>query len=738
MFSVKNEVLFGWLSQVNSTQNKENCLVEMIKNKNCNLTEASLSKIRRKLSKVFLPRVKDGMKHCNYRKLQFEKMHEKFLQNDFTVDLNIDEIGEECNKNVVKKVIRQRTKSLSYADSCKRAQQKRVKTVSESYAYEELVKAAALQKKKQNIDEVPNGHRKTREIIQARDVDLAAYMNGNFSKRSWTSTRRYNKVITRSYQWPSYKRIRALKETCYPPRNSIKVTSSGASVNVQALFDHTAERIFSVIDDRKKKSLKGKYLTLNFKAGMDGSSNQREYQQIFNENDQENDQENNLTGAFDEIDNDVSYMDVDENSSDSDESADELENDECFSDDSDNSLSDIDGNLECDNNNIEDVLIANRQARMINFSSIFIVSCVPLRLFLSEKLSFWSNPDSSSIRFCRPIMFEFMKENLENMTKTFRFYSDSFDNLTPKKIPVGDGFVTIKYTVDFTMIDGKTCNALSGQKASSNCNICNASPTEMNHLENIEKKRQEDKFKTEFYKFGMSTLHCKMRFMEALLNIAYHLPFQRNRCTKAYSEEKKNRKTEIQQKLKDSIGILVDVVKQGFGTTNSGNTARRFFDPKNRCKVASILNIDIDLITRLSIILEVISSDKKIKIDLFKEYCEKTAKLWVQLYPWKYMTPTVHKVLIHGPDIVRELGSNIGRFSEEAQEANNKIFRETRANKSRGISAIACNTDVILYLLVSSDVVISTERRKLCSTDRKKSHHTKEALKMLHKVSLLK
>lgn len=254
MYSIKNEILFDWLSELDSTTDKENGLVKIIKNNNRKLTEANLVKIRQKLSRVFLPHVKNEMKRCNYRKLQFRKIHKNFLKNDFTVDFDIVDVGEKCSKNVSKSFVRQKTKSLSYLESSERGKQRRVKTISECYDLEELEKAV---KKLKNVrtksigEELSN--KKTKEIIVAKDVDLAAYMNGGFTKRIWTSTRRYNKAIGGSYLWPSYKRIRALKETCYPHKNFIKVTSFGASVDVQALFDHTAERIVSLIDEKKKK-----------------------------------------------------------------------------------------------------------------------------------------------------------------------------------------------------------------------------------------------------------------------------------------------------------------------------------------------------------------------------------------------------------------------------------------------------------------------------------------------------
>lgn len=288
----------------------------------------------------------------------------------------------------------------------------------------------------------------------------------------------HNKAIYGSYVWPSHNKIRILNETCYPLKDSIKVTSSGASVDVQELFDHTSERIFTSIDDNKKKSLKGKYLTLRCKAGMDGSSNQRQFQQIANNKNKSNSiQEKSPMRVFHEPNADDNHMYVDECLSESDEDDVESEDD----------LSDVENEGRIENNCRANEYSANNQKNVIDFSSVLMVSCVPLHLFLSETANLWKNPDPSSIRFCRPLMFEFMKENLENIKKTFDFYSESFSNLGSKKIPVVDGFVTIKYAVDFTMIDGKTCNAISGQKAS--CNICNATPTEMNDLDKIDKKK---------------------------------------------------------------------------------------------------------------------------------------------------------------------------------------------------------------------------------------------------------
>lgn len=94
---------------------------------------------------------------------------------------------------------------------------------------------------------------------------------------------------------------------------------------------------------------------------------------------------------------------------------------------------------------------------------------------------------------------------------------------------------------------------------------------------------------------------------------------------------------------------IFHLYSQGFGTTNDGNTARRFFlDYKTSSRITGI---DENLIFRFSIILQAISSGKQINIEKFRNYCKETAEIYVQLYSWYHMPVSVHKLLMHGADI---------------------------------------------------------------------------------------
>ena len=78
------------------------------------------------------------------------------------------------------------------------------------------------------------------------------------------------------------------------------------------------------------------------------------------------------------------------------------------------------------------------------------------------------------------------------------------------------------------------------------------------------------------------------------------------------------------------MGLRVDTVKQGMGSTNHGNTARRFF--ANPELTSGITGIDQTLSERMSVILDVINCDQPIDIDKFGAYHAETARLNVQLY----------------------------------------------------------------------------------------------------------
>ena len=53
------------------------------------------------------------------------------------------------------------------------------------------------------------------------------------------------------------------------------------------------------------------------------------------------------------------------------------------------------------------------------------------------------------------------------------------------------------------------------------------------------------------------------------------------------------------------------------------------------------------------------------------------------MYPWYPMTLTLHKILIHGCEVIELSTLPLDMFSEEAQETTNKVFKIFRENFTR-------------------------------------------------------
>lgn len=351
-------------------------------------------------------------------------------------------------------------------------------------------------------------------------------------------------------------------------------------------------------------------------------------------------------------------------------------------------------------------------------SSIFMTSLVPLKL-IAEDDTVWLNPKPCSSFYCRPVKFSFVKENKDVVIGE----KTRMDNEIQALIPTIYQSNTVDHQLMMTMIDGKICTYISDAKSTAACFLCLAKPTEMNNLNIVMAKTVAN------YELGLSPLHARINVMECLLHIAYRLDFKKwSARQENHKEMLQSRKKLIQDRFKDDLNLLIDIVKQGSGTTNDGNTARRFFEFPE--KTAAITGLDEDLIRRFAVILQAITSGEIIDVPKFKEYTKITAEKYVELYDWYYMSSTVHKLLIHGGDIIAENAIvPIGSLSEEASEARNKDFRRFREHHSRKKSRQASNEDILNMLLLSSDPLITSIRPKL--DDRKKHAYFSETLLLL-------
>ncbi|KAK5640044.1 hypothetical protein RI129_010855 [Pyrocoelia pectoralis] len=198
------------------------------------------------------------------------------------------------------------------------------------------------------------------------------------------------------------------------------------------------------------------------------------------------------------------------------------------------------------------------------------------------------------------------------------------------------------------------------------------------------------------YSFGLSTLHAYIRFFECLLHISYRLEIKHWQIRGEQNKAKMAlKKQEVIDQFRRKMGLLVDMPKQGFGNTNDGNTARRFFE--NTALSSEITGIDERLIKRFSNILCALFCGYALNEEGFDSYAMETASLYVQLYGWYFMPTSVHKILVHGASVMRSLLLPIE-------------VRWYREHSTMKMSRKCTNTDLIHILLISSDPLISSIR----------------------------
>ncbi|XP_036148284.1 uncharacterized protein LOC118647442 [Monomorium pharaonis] len=359
--------------------------------------------------------------------------------------------------------------------------------------------------------------------------------------------------------------------------------------------------------------------------------------------------------------------------------------------------------------------------------NLFATWLVPLQLrytFPNGNMAIlWSNP--RSVRYSRPLRFQFLKETATVIRTEEEYVTSQITKLLPLKLEQPFE-IMVNFKMVLTMADGKVWNALK-DTSSMMCYICKATSKNLKQLDLSNRCIDESALS-----FGISPLHCLIRYFECLIHIAYRIPLKKWRITGIDKIEFEKQKKCIQDQLRQRLGLIVDMPKQGSGNTNDGNSARRFFE--NPVVSSQITGVDKDLVVRFSTLLKAISSGFEIDSIKFGKYCKETADLYRKVYNWYPMPPTVHKLLDHGEMIVSSAILPIGQLSEEAQEARNKDCRYFREHHTRKRSRVATNEDLFKRLLASSDPYITSLRRML---PKKSSTISADVLNLLKQPDII-
>ena len=143
-----------------------------------------------------------------------------------------------------------------------------------------------------------------------------------------------------------------------------------------------------------------------------------------------------------------------------------------------------------------------------------------------------------------------------------------------------------------------------------------------------------------------------------------------------------NSKQELQDQFREKLNLRVYLPNPHGGNSNTGAVAKKAFaNPKI---FSEITGCPVDIIEDLGVLLTAMRCGRK----LSPEYYQILADDWLQRFhsnpdlDWNWMSPTVHAIVVHGPDLIRVLPCAPGLSTEEVGEANNKVDSRCFSNAS--------------------------------------------------------
>ena len=187
--------------------------------------------------------------------------------------------------------------------------------------------------------------------------------------------------------------------------------------------------------------------------------------------------------------------------------------------------------------------------------------------------------------------------------------------------------------------------------------------------------------------------------------------------------------------IQEQTGLKVDQPDSRGGTSSTGNVARKAFSDKCKYLECVLSLVDVQHRAALSRIhaqlgatLRILNSDRKINTNELGNMCRATYLLILESFPWVSITPSLHKLLAHSEELIRDCNSGYGLkcFSEERLESCNKLVRRFRENLSRKNSFESNIMDIFVRLSSESDPALLSFRKVLVCERCGESGHIKK------------
>ncbi|XP_033248121.1 uncharacterized protein LOC117188397 [Drosophila miranda] len=112
--------------------------------------------------------------------------------------------------------------------------------------------------------------------------------------------------------------------------------------------------------------------------------------------------------------------------------------------------------------------------------SLFVTSVIPIQITDTYHRNIWTNRTPQSIRFCRPLKIDLLKETTAHIIiekKDLDFQINTLKPFVYKLVENVD--IVVTYEMHMTLIDGKVLSVLTGTKSTQCCPICGVTPTKV-------------------------------------------------------------------------------------------------------------------------------------------------------------------------------------------------------------------------------------------------------------------
>ena len=164
--------------------------------------------------------------------------------------------------------------------------------------------------------------------------------------------------------------------------------------------------------------------------------------------------------------------------------------------------------------------------------------------------------------------------------------------------------------------------------------------------------------------------------------------------------QKKKNKEQVFKNILENYNFDLSKTKHGYGTSIKGNVARALYKD---CKKFSLnTGISEEVLVCFSKLSACLRTKKMIDVCFFKKFCQMSIEIWNRDLKGINLTPTIHKVLHHGYEVIDFFQNNfncgIGFFTEESSESLNHFLKQARL-KSRKNTRLNLNNDTFRNIL---------------------------------------